>query len=697
MVNRDKNFNEAATLVMPSVLSKPAALRGTHTSSEIGPEHLVLILMKMLLLAILSKFQSSSKTTQNSLDQMIKTATSDLKCDFRFFLQNCKNRVLLDSLARFVGKPIISFENVLEALTQVLVANPQVFGIQINSIIIYQTLQNALSQLFQSNKSFEMLFWNKVWKSHFETELQYSSHKQTFQLVSSKPLKVTFSDVVDVKTFSALEENSLENGEAPNNDVTMLVSAIFSAEQSVANLNAVVSSAIAFGEGNQSLTTDINDTPPDAAELVNASALGATSNALTAFKVAFEALEVELAVSAAAKAGETLSLEYAPSSEPSLGSLVESLKSLEFTTPSASTFDIPVETGVNSSKASAIEQSFADVIPEGDDPVEFFTVLVSNPLLFGERRAQSPQQCVEDRALGAHPPEIPDLFAMLEIPPPLPYKLTPSSWGANIDGGSALSNVGVGGNPHADLPSFPPKGEIEDTPVQELASSENPKGNPPGNSGCADHPKSPSSSKLGSDSSQVGTDLSASLPSTLGSPGSKVGKPVRPLPPTPVNPSLRGKDIGDSPPMMYSSGNQPESTSTTPRGLSHACSPLGGNIGGIELLHSSPPSSSKLGSDAFQSAPHRDPRTKPLPPMLNWNFSQSKCSVSSSSAAFHSRPLGQDIGGKKRTQQMLPDVRWLLLKAASLSLKEHSIHNPAAASSPFWAPMNLGTRAVEVA
>jgi hypothetical protein len=675
IVKRETFFNEVATLVMPSVLSKPAALRGTLTSSEIGPEHLILILMKMLLLAILSKFQSYSKTTQKSLCLMIKAATSDLKHDFKFFLQNCKNRVLLDSLARFVGKSTMSFENVFDALTQVFIAYQLVFGIQIASIIECQTLQNALFNLFQTNNSFKILFWNKVWKSHFETELQYISHKQNFLLASPKPLKVSFSDVENVKTFSAFEEQPFEDDEVPHDEVTQLVSAIVSADQSIANLSAVVSSAIAFGEGNQSLTSGINGSTLDAAELVNASALGATSDAFAEIKAAFEALEVDLAVSAAAQAGESLFRSDAQSSEPSLGSLAKSLERLELT-PLVSSFDIPVETDATLF-ASSKTLSFEDV--------------PALPLPDGERRALSPLHSVEDRVPGAHPP--------------LPRKFSPLGGDIGVVGAQssgnpsgnpskvALSHVGVGGNPRTNQPSFPPQGDIEGHPVQVLASS----GNPPGNSGGVDRPKSHSCSKLASDSSQVG------LPSTLGFPGSKDGKPVRPPPLAPVVSSSKGTSIHGSPPVSYSPGNQSGSASTSkaPKELQgKPLPPMLQNWKFSPIITCRSPTSSAavysrpLGQDIGDSPGHSssDPPgsvSYSAPPLSN---SARECCDPRVSAAFYSRPLGQDIGGTKRTP-MLNDWGWVLFAAACLP----ATSSPISASPPLWVPMNLGTRSVRSA
>jgi hypothetical protein len=236
--------------------------------------------------------------------------------------------------------------------------------------------------------------------------------------------------------------------------------------------------------------------------------------------------------------------------------------------------------------------------------------------------------------------------------PPLPPKTDVVRWKMNGGGaqssgipngnppGNAQSNVGVGRNPHADQPSFPSKGDVGGPPpVQVLAQS----GDPPGNSGGADHPKTPSSNVLGSGSSQDGTDLSASLPhpNLFGI----NGKPVRPLPPTPVNPPSRRTGIGGSPSVEHLSDNQSRSAATTPP-LSLSTCPSGHDIGGSQGAQSSGdppeivPSSAPSSSSALRSA-----ATPALSPQ--------------------SCPSGHDIGGTKRSGKML-DITMVLLFGAHL-------------------------------
>lgn len=301
--------------------------------------------------------------------------------------------------------------------------------------------------------------------------------------------------------------------------------------------------------------------------------------------------------------------------------------------------------------------------------------------------------------------ETPNLLALLDEPPPLPSISSPMGGdmggrGAQSSGipignppGNAQSNVGGSRNPLANLPSFPPKGDVGGPPlVQVLVQS----ADPSGDSGSADHPKTPSSLKLGSScipgektrsasrrqqapqsrewwrnifqsgksnrvnpsqgktddtrppvahssdnpsesaattsplsqtvvfpagrtgiggsgSSQDGTDLTASLPppNLFGT----NGKPVRPLPPTPVNPPSRRTGIGGSSP-AHSPGNPPEIVPPPAPSLSY-----------------------ELGSAATPAAP---PLTNK--PSTSW---------------------GTDIGGTKRSGEM-QDIAMVLLLGAHL-------------------------------
>ncbi len=224
------------------------------------------------------------------------------------------------------------------------------------------------------------------------------------------------------------------------------------------------------------------------------------------------------------------------------------------------------------------------VIPEEEEEDDADQSGKSSPLPpNGEGRAhfttsaQSPPKGVEDRALGAQPKSslinlgstpssdpsgttlihgLPDLLASLAIPskssltpPTKPIVPSPELTDTGVGGAhssdilskNVLSIVGVRWNPHADQPSFSPQGNGGPPPVQVLAQS--------GNSGGEDHPKTPSSIALRSDSSKVRTDPPAFLPppNLFGKKETK-GIPVRPLPPIPVNPSSRGMNIGGSPP-----------------------------------------------------------------------------------------------------------------------------------------------------
>ena len=208
-------MDDLRSLAMQSAVSKTfVAPRGTQPSQKIGPTHLKLILQKILLFSIISlKLNDFSSETQKSLKEILEMARSNLKDELSFFLQNCKNKVLMDSFVRFVQKPEVSFKTTQQAMTEVFVTNLRVFGIDIKSIIQCQTLQNVLFTHFKSNKIFEELFLSKVW-SHFYSELLQEDHKLLFQKNSStKSLKVKFSDTIYMKTFSE------ENCEATSNSV----------------------------------------------------------------------------------------------------------------------------------------------------------------------------------------------------------------------------------------------------------------------------------------------------------------------------------------------------------------------------------------------------------------------------------------------------------------------------------------------
>ena len=197
-----------------------------------------------------------------------------------------------------------------------------------------------------------------------------------------------------------------------------------------------------------------------------------------------------------------------------------------------------------------------------------------------------------------YPPPLPNLLASLD---PLPSTQSSSSRGNDIGVGgahsldipskSALFHVDVSVNPHADQPSSTSQGKVGGPPVQVLASS----GNPPGNSGVVDQSKTPSRFNRWSSCRPDRTDLSASPPppNLFGT----KGKPVRPLPPTPVIPSSVGTDIGGSPrahspddPSEIVPPSAPSSSSALRSAATPSAAPLnekpptkwGVEIGGIE-------------------------------------------------------------------------------------------------------------------
>ena len=193
----------------------------------------------------------------------------------------------------------------------------------------------------------------------------------------------------------------------------------------------------------------------------------------------------------------------------------------------------------------------------------------------------SPQAQSSDKSSGnvtySHP--LPNLLASLD--PLLPTQSS-SSRGHNIGVGgahssdiqsnSALFHVDVRGNPHADQLSFLPQGNVEDPPVQVLASS----GNPPRNSSRTDHPETPLSFKLGSSCFPDGKTRSsfqrqqAQQSHGLRSNYFRSGK-------NRVHPS-HGDTGNTRPPVAHSSDNSSESAATNPP-LSHIVVLPAGRIG----------------------------------------------------------------------------------------------------------------------
>jgi len=389
---------------------------------------------------------------------------------------------------------------------------------------------------------------------------------------------------------------------------------------------------------------------------------------------------------------------------------LRSLETLSIVPPPVSSFGIPVETDTKSSKASAIDFSSAGAIPDGDDAAEFFAVLASNPTttplvrdeLLSSIPAQSPQQCVDDKAPRVQPvvpcmipPESPSYnlgstssnqLAFL-LPPGLldriavPLSFTPAAHKSSIPlggkiGGSvahfldnsskvALPHVVMSENPHGNSSPFLPSGNVGEHSVQK-SSSRNP-----------------------------GSISTSDLDKFLPPPQLKVSsnfRPCRPLPPTLVNPPSRRTNIGGSPTVAHSSSKPLGSTATT---LSLPTliypSSRGTNIGGSPTVAHS--SSKPLGSTAT---------TLSLPTLTYPPSRRTEIGGSPTVAHSSSKPLGStattlslptltyppsrrtEIGGSP--QPMLHDIVWLLLKAASCSIST--------ASPPLWVPMNLGTRGI---
>ena len=613
MVKNNRKLSKMRSLTMPRVSQSSVVRKDTTTpnSSEVRDNHLNLLLMRMLVLAILSKYRSPSN--QRGLNLLIESGRSDLKRDCNYILSKLDNGVLLDSLTRFVQNQKLSFDTILEAMNQVYQQQDVFFGIGINQILEQQTVQNALSHLFFENEAFQNLFSNKIWTPFFQIELLSLHH--SIQFGKKQSPKVTFSETVEVQTFSVLEDDEiLEIVEVPVDDVTELISAIQTEESEVSKQHALELSVIAIEEGEQSLTSKNSDMEPDAIALVNASAMQATSDALEATSVALGRLEVAIICNEAKECGETLSppdlLSYVDETTergiplrapPALPVKIEiddpflaSFKNLSITSP-ASSLDNSFKTDANSLKVLPEDPSSVDTISGSPDAAELLAAISDDQ----PNKSENPSQYC-----GSITQKLPMIPEELEQDdensicassenvetPPLPTQSSPL-------GGDIGVGVDMRGNPQVNESSSESEDKVEEAPVQVFASS----GDPPGNSDSADHhPKS----------SQVGTDLSASLP--LPDSSGKVGKPVRPLPPTPI--ARQGQDIG---------GRIPQTSSNSP---------------GTVIPRAS------------------DPRWKLLPPMLNWNFSRKSSSSISNTTSVYSRPLGHDIGGTKRIEKMVDNV-----------------------------------------
>jgi hypothetical protein len=486
----------------------------------------------------------------------------------------------------------------------------------------------------------------------------------------------------------------------PRDDATELILAGVESVLADCVADAVTKAANSFAVGNHSTVMAITGADLDAQVLATSVTSVANAQALEAVTTASAALEVAEAVKDAANAGESvqcdmpssteaarLFLEIANKSPPQFhanGSsgpllvipeeedgadqsgtsplLLDGERRAPFTTSAQSPPPQGVEDGALGAHplllADSLESANAPKSPlsnlgsnfasgqSGTYPTHDESLLLAASMPSSSKSSSNPAATISD--VGSNPVlEFPNLLAMLEVPPPLHSRSSPMGGdiggvGAHSSGipngnppGNAQSNVGVRRNPHADLPSSASQGKVGGPQVQVLAQS----GDPPGNSGGADHPKTPLSSKLGSDSSTVGTSLSASLPppNLFGT----NGKPVRPLPPTPVP---KGTDIGGSPPVVHSSDKS--FGSATHPALSPQYCPSGHDIGGSPPAHSpgdplgfvppsAPSSSSKLGSAAT--------------PALS----------------FPVCPLGHDIGGMKRSGKML-DLSMVFLRGAHL-------------------------------
>lgn len=447
----------------------------------------------------------------------------------------------------------------------------------------------------------------------------------------------------------------------PRDDATDLILAGAKADFQSCVKKVVTMAAESFAEGNLSIVMATTGALLDAQVLTTSVACDANEKAFKEDESTFAALEVVELVNAAAEAGKSLFLE-----PPNLflNSLARSVEPVIQPSSPVTIDNVPVSWSDNFLPESSEILSPNDAIPSDAESAHLFAAINSpippgqtevdrqihaieagGPLSVipknkdgadqsgktsplppnGEGRAhfttfaQSPQKCVEDRALGAQhksslrnlgriPPsgqngtflthDFPELLASLSFsskssftPPtnqivPSPELTDTGVGGAQLLGnpignppGIVLSTVGVSRNTHADQPSFPPKSDVGGPPVQVLAKS----GKPPGSFGGADQPKTQSRLNL----------LSSCIPGRKTSSASQSGnsssswlnifhrhKSNR------VNPNP-GQTNDTCPPVEHSPGKIPsESAATTTTSLPSSISPLGGNIGGNQWAHS---------------------------------------------------------------------------------------------------------------
>jgi hypothetical protein len=483
----------------------------------------------------------------------------------------------------------------------------------------------------------------------------------------------------------------------PRNDATDLILADVKSVVADCVDNAVAKAAESFDAGNRSTVMAITGAPIDAQVLAAEVTCDANGQAMEATVYAFAALEVVEAVKAAADAGESVQRDVPSSNEFKPGesdhqfhangaggplSVIHEEDDADQSGTSSplpdgkrrapfTTFAQSLPQGVEDGALGAQSLSLADSLESADapksswsDPRSNFSSGPSGTSLTHESQEllaasmpSSPQSTFNPAATtsadGSNSVQSsgvelgfvlksPNLLALLDEPPPLPTQSSSSRW-HDIGVGGARVHVGVRRNPHANSPSFQPQG-CEDPPVQVFAAS----AHSSDDSGGADHPKTPSSSKFRSSCIPGRKTGSASQRQNPQSSGwlrriFQSGKSNR------VNPS-QGETGDTRPPVAHSSGKIPsESAATTPP-LPSSISPLGGDIGGSSQAHSQGDPPKIVPSSAPSLSPELGSAATPAaPPLTN------KSSTS----------WGTDIGGTKRSGEM-QDIAMVLLLGAHL-------------------------------
>ncbi len=402
------------SLAMHPVPKTHAALRGNPDSEfRIRVDHVYSLLMQMFLLAFLKNFEKNpnlKETEKSSLKMFIEQAKALLKDKWKFIMKHLNDQVLQDSFHSMVPFPtMLGFDTLMAALQKIAETHYRKMGVPLNSILMSDTIVDAVKLYFVRNEVFMDIFVTHVWV-FFRTDLKVANQMtRQFERLSNLPPKVvsTYAAIVarTAVTFTAelqpveqtfvsdapqsappLVDESVEivrvlPDPPPRNDGTDLILAVVNDALNSCVKNAVAKAAEAFDAGNRSTVMAISGADLDAQVLATEVTSRVNEQALKAAKTAFAALEVIEAVTAAADAGKSLFKENAPD----LGSLSDSVEHTQAPSP-VSVVNIPVESDTNS-PASSATQLPADAIPgDAESAALFAAISSSNQPLSGQHQ-----------------------------------------------------------------------------------------------------------------------------------------------------------------------------------------------------------------------------------------------------------------------------------------------------------------------